>query len=181
MYRGLSTTLGFRFVQLVSPAERAASYPPLTPDIRNNDHDVIPNIDSAFSQTGQHSKVQHPQPETTWQQKNSEITLYECIHGWHRHSAVSNFYWHVSSFTAHCCFHKPTKVQTHNTEIKRANLKTNECIINSKSHESCIITSVLFSQREFSALIRSWCWQATYIWLTSRNTFYENYVKHTCT
>lgn len=50
-----------------------------------------------------------------------------------------------------------TNPHTHNTEIKRANLKTNECIINSKSHESCNIMSVLFSQREFGALIWSWC------------------------
>lgn len=59
MHRGLSTTLGCRFIQPVSPTDRAASYPALTPDIRNNAHDVILNIASAFRR-GQHSKVHNP-------------------------------------------------------------------------------------------------------------------------
>lgn len=42
--RRLSTTEGFRFEWAVSPAERAASYPALAPDIRNNDHDVTANV-----------------------------------------------------------------------------------------------------------------------------------------
>ncbi|KAK9519065.1 hypothetical protein VZT92_021818 [Zoarces viviparus] len=70
MYRGLPTTLGFRFVQVVCPppAERAASYPALAPDIRNNDHDVTRSIDSAFSRSGPSTA------KSTTPTKNNETT-----------------------------------------------------------------------------------------------------------
>lgn len=60
--RRLSTTEGFRFEWAVSPAERAASYPALAPDIRNNDHDVTANVSPQSDGPAQQTTPTPPPP-----------------------------------------------------------------------------------------------------------------------